>query len=122
MKTGKKKQPNTGKARTFFLVYFSVITLILLWNLFHCTEVSWITADAAAAVLSEESKEEKDSAEGGVWELKDDTPLTVQAQADPGTKLKVTTDDILYDYTFKASTNMVVEIATITFLHPEKRC
>ena len=62
MKTGKKKQPNTGKARTFFLVYFSVITLILLWNLFHCTEVSWITADAAAAVLSEESKEEKDSA------------------------------------------------------------
>ena len=84
MKTGKKKQPNTGKARTFFLVYFSVITLILLWNLFHCTEVSWITADAAAAVLSEESKEEKDSAEGGVWELKDDTPLTVQAQADPG--------------------------------------
>lgn len=84
MKTGKKKQPNTGKARTFFLVYFSVITLILLWNLFHCTEVSWITADAAAAALSEESKEEKDSAEGGVWELKDDTPLTVQAQADPG--------------------------------------
>ena len=84
MKTGKKKQPNTGKARTFFLVYFSVITLILLWNLFHCTEVSWITADAAAAALSEESKEEKDSAEGGVRELKDDTPLTVQAQADPG--------------------------------------
>ena len=84
MKTGKKKQPNTGKARTFFLVYFSVITLILLWNLFHCTEVSWITADAAAAALSEESKEEKDSAEDGVWELKDDTPLTVQAQADPG--------------------------------------
>lgn len=84
MKTGKRKQPNTGKARTFFLVYFSVITLILLWNLFHCTEVSWITADAAAAALSEESKEEKDSAEGGVWELKDDAPLTVQAQADPG--------------------------------------
>lgn len=84
MKTGKRKQPNTVKARTFFLVYFSVITLILLWNLFHCTEVSWITADAAAAALSEESKEEKDSAEGGVWELKDDTPLTVQSQADPG--------------------------------------
>ena len=46
----------------------------------------------------------------------------LQAEADPGTKLKVTADDINYDYTFKGSTNMVVEIATITFLHPEKRC
>ena len=46
----------------------------------------------------------------------------LQAQADPGTKLKVTSDDIEYDYSFKGSTNMVVEIATITFLHPEKRC
>ena len=46
----------------------------------------------------------------------------LQAEADPGTKLKVTADDIDYDYTFKGSTNMVVEIATITFLHPEKRC
>ena len=46
----------------------------------------------------------------------------LQEQSDPGTKLKVTADDIDYDYTFKSSTNMVVEIATITFLHPEKRC
>jgi hypothetical protein len=46
----------------------------------------------------------------------------LQEQAEPGTKLKVTSDDIEYDYTFKGSTNMVVEIATITFLHPEKRC
>ena len=46
----------------------------------------------------------------------------LQAQDEPGTKLKLNNDDILYDYTFKGSTNMVVEIATITFLHPEKRC
>ena len=46
----------------------------------------------------------------------------LQAQDDPGTKLKLTSDDIDYDYTFKGSTNMVVEIATLTFLHPEKRC
>ena len=46
----------------------------------------------------------------------------LQEQADPGTKLKVTNDDIQYNYTFKGSTNMVVEIATITFFHPEKRC
>ena len=46
----------------------------------------------------------------------------LQAEADPGTKLKVTADDINYDYTFKGSTNMVVEIATITIFRPEKRC
>ena len=46
----------------------------------------------------------------------------LQAQDDSGTKLKLTSDDIDYDYTFKGSTNMVVEIATLTFLHPEKRC
>lgn len=46
----------------------------------------------------------------------------LQARSDPGTKLKLTADDIEYDYTFKGSTNMVVEIATLTFLHPEKRC
>lgn len=44
------------------------------------------------------------------------------APAQPGTKLKATSDDIAYDYTFKGATNMVVEIATITLYHPEKRC
>ena len=39
-----------------------------------------------------------------------------------GTKLKMTNEDIQYDYTFKGNTNMVVEIATITLYHPEKRC
>lgn len=39
-----------------------------------------------------------------------------------GTKLKMTNEDIPYDYTFKGNTNMVVEIATITLYHPEKRC
>lgn len=46
----------------------------------------------------------------------------LQEQADSGTKLKLTNDDIQYNYTFKGSTNMVVEIATITLYHPEKRC
>lgn len=39
----------------------------------------------------------------------------------PGPKLKKTSDDITYDYTFKGNSNMVVEIATITFVHPQKR-
>lgn len=46
----------------------------------------------------------------------------LQEQAEPGTKLKLTNDDIQYNYIFKGSTNMVVEIATITLYHPEKRC
>lgn len=40
----------------------------------------------------------------------------------PGTKLKLTNDDIVYNYTTKQNTNMLVEIASITFYHPEKRC
>ena len=46
----------------------------------------------------------------------------LEAQDESGTKLKVTGDDIEYDYTFKGNTNMVVEIATITVYHPQKRC
>ena len=45
--------------------------------------------------------------------------------ADPdnqGTKLRLTNDDIVYTYTTKQNTNMLVEIATITLYHPEKRC
>lgn len=46
----------------------------------------------------------------------------LSAQDESGTKLKATKDDIEYNYTFKGTSNMVVEIATITLLHPEKRC
>lgn len=46
----------------------------------------------------------------------------LQEKDESGTKLKLTNDDIQYNYTFKGSTNMVVEIATITVYHPEKRC
>ena len=38
-----------------------------------------------------------------------------------GVKLRPTNDDVVYDYTFKGSTGMVVEIATITLYHPETR-
>lgn len=45
----------------------------------------------------------------------------LEEPSEPGTKLKKTADDITYDYTFKGNSNMVVEIATITFVHPRKR-
>ena len=38
-----------------------------------------------------------------------------------GAKMKATSDDILYDYITKGNTDVVVELATITFVHPEKR-
>lgn len=43
-------------------------------------------------------------------------------EAQKGAKLKATADPIEYNYTFKNNTDMVVEIATITLFHPEKRC
>lgn len=41
-------------------------------------------------------------------------------QAESGTKLKLTNEDISYNYTFKKNTNMVVEIATIGVYHPKR--
>ena len=43
-------------------------------------------------------------------------------EAQKGAKLKATADPVEYNYTFKNNTDMVVEIATITLFHPEKRC
>jgi hypothetical protein len=37
-------------------------------------------------------------------------------------KLRVTIDPVEYSYTFKGKGDVVIEIATITFFHPEKRC
>ena len=38
-----------------------------------------------------------------------------------GATLKVTSDPIQYEYTTKGKSDVVIEIATITFYHPEKR-
>lgn len=38
--------------------------------------------------------------------------------ADKGTKLKITDENIAYNYMFKNNTSVVVEIATITLTHP----
>ena len=45
----------------------------------------------------------------------------LESRTEDGTKIRQTSDDIQYDYAFKGGTNLVVEIATITFVHPEKR-
>lgn len=37
------------------------------------------------------------------------------------TKLKVCDTKIPYDYTYKGNTDQIVEMATITFTHPERR-
>lgn len=46
----------------------------------------------------------------------------LQEKDESGTKLKLTNDDVQYNYIFKGGTDMVVEVATITLYHPEKRC
>lgn len=46
----------------------------------------------------------------------------LEAESDPGTKLRQTDDDVVFNYTRKGKTDLVVEIATVTFYHPEKRC
>lgn len=91
MKDGKKKKSNIVSARSFFLGYFFVITVVLLWNLFHCTNNSWITVNAfmnddlsRAAVKNEEND---------VIEFYDDEPVIVQAEVNPhisnGKKLRL---------------------------------
>ena len=39
-----------------------------------------------------------------------------------GVKLRMTDQDVQYDYVRKGKTEMVVEIATIAVFRPEKRC
>jgi len=45
----KKTEFRPGKntqARLFFGAYFGVVFLVLVWNLFHCTSVSWLNREA----------------------------------------------------------------------------
>ncbi|MBE6000059.1 MAG: DUF2142 domain-containing protein, partial [Sarcina sp.] len=65
------------KVTRFFSVYFVVITLILLWNLFHCTTTSWVTRDAVS--LSETVK--SGTAESGTAKSGNDWSET----GEPGT-------------------------------------
>ena len=51
------------KVTRFFSVYFVIITLILLWNLFHCTTTSWVTRDAVSLSETFESGTEKETIE-----------------------------------------------------------
>ncbi len=51
------------KVTRFFSVYFVVITLILLWNLFHCTTTSWVTRDTVSLSETFESGTEKETIE-----------------------------------------------------------
>ena len=51
------------KVTRFFSVYFVIITLILLWNLFHCTTTSWVTRDTVSLSETFESGTEKETIE-----------------------------------------------------------
>ena len=47
--------------------------------------------------------------------------IEAQSTRCAGAKMKATSDDIPYEYITKGNTDVVVEVATITFVHPEKR-
>ena len=46
----------------------------------------------------------------------------LEAEEEKGTLLRATDDDIAYNYILKGNTDVVVEMATIAFYHPKKRC
>ena len=84
MKREKDKQTRGSKARTFFVLYFCVITVAFVWSLFNCTEYSWTGVDAFPAVEDElKVSEEADV----LMELKDDSPLEVSIPEEPSSSI-----------------------------------
>lgn len=45
----------------------------------------------------------------------------LEAKDDNGTKLKLCSDDITYEYITKGNSDTIIEIATIVVTHPERR-
>lgn len=85
MRSGKNKKKRILKAGHIFLAYFVVITLILLWSLFHCTEYSWPTVNLFPVDGRESSAKPDPSGSTETVqevELKDDAPLFLRALAE----------------------------------------
>lgn len=95
----KKTEFRPGKntqARLFFGAYFGVVFLVLFWNLFHCTSVSWLTreaflsADAGPETKGDSglqtdqtvSEGEKAGTGGGTAVLLDGEPLLLHSPSD----------------------------------------
>ena len=72
MKRVRNRQTNSTKARTFFAVYFCVITVAFVWSLFNCTEYSWKGVDA---FLGGEEGVSVSSEPDILKELKDGAPI-----------------------------------------------
>ena len=96
----KKTEFRLGKntqARLFFGAYFGVVFLVLVWNLFHCTSVSWLNREAFLSAdagpetngdgdLQTEqtvSEGEKAGTGGGTAVLLDGEPLLLYSPSDP---------------------------------------
>lgn len=67
---------NSARANQYagklFLLYFAVITVMLIWGLFHCTEISWTPRNVYAEAGADSEKSGKS---GSSVELLDDRPL-----------------------------------------------
>lgn len=89
----KNKTGNAGEEK-FFIAYFAVIVLILIWNLFHCTEVSWLTRDCMCDRNLLQVKTEDTSGTGACVELLDDSMITVNT-ADDGENRGISSGAVL---------------------------
>lgn len=85
MKKAKNKLINRTRARTFFAVYFCVITVAFVWSLFNCTVYSWMGVDA---FLSGEDEMTVSQETGVQMELKDGIQLEVNVPEDPSSSIK----------------------------------
>lgn len=85
MKKVKNKQIYRTRARTFFAVYFCVITVAFLWSLFNCSVYSWTGVDAFLSGEDERTVSEETDV---LMELKDDIPLEVNVPEDSSSSIK----------------------------------
>ena len=90
---------NAGR---IFLLYFSVITVMLLWGLFHCTEISWKTRHLyeGAGTYSEEQQES-----GTAVELMDYKPLEVVTAGVPESPGEISEKTKLYGVSIQGYEN-----------------
>lgn len=85
MRAETNRKNRIGKPGIFFLAYFIIITVIFLWNLFHCTAYSWNTADLFLTDRMDSREAVQDTDLSSRIELLDDTPLVMRTAPDDDT-------------------------------------
>ena len=70
------------QGKKFFLAYFAVIAILFLWNLFHCTGISWESRETyLQSVTDETSIKPEDGDVLSAIEIKDGNTVIVKTQS-----------------------------------------